>query len=258
MLVVDQSLIGTCSKLVFFHTERVENTRVASAHHFGGHRRGKGFVIDPVDELSGFILDIALTNQDGLAGIVQVGDTDGCIGQLIDLITFEMIFTLILRECVMSGHGNNGFRHDRVGSTISVIGVNRIMCAHKSCSGKRLGNLGIQLLVGLMVVVAVLVLIGDVQNQLIFELTNGDVGSIRTIQGLKAVFEEGLALVIGQFQQLDRGLCTTLGSTCPRNTHRDVVDRTRLQGERTSGLHETTVIRSVAHVGFSPAIGTIL
>ena len=69
------------------------------------------------------------------------------------------------------------------------------------------------------------------------ELTDSQVRSVRTIDDLEAVVEQGLALVVDHAQQFDRS---------PR------VDSTGFQGEGTSGLHETTVTVRIAALLFSP------
>ena len=96
------------------------------------------------------------------------------------------------------------------------------------------------------------------ENKLIFKLFNVNSRSVRTIKHFEAVFEEGLALVVSNLQSVNRGLSTTAGSTCPRNTHGNVVDSTCTEGEGACRLHETTVSRSVAHGSFCPTISRVV
>ena len=190
LLMVDKNLVSTGSELVLRDSEGVGDTLVAAVDHFRGDRSTESVIIDPVDQLAGIVLNIALGNKEGLAGVLQIRDTHIGVSQLIDLVAFELIGTLLRGQGIQRLNRNSGNRHNRVGLTIGSVSKHSVILVDISGRGQCFGNLGIQLLVGLVIVVSHRVVVGDEENQLVLQLSDGDIGSVRTVKGLEAVFEQ--------------------------------------------------------------------
>ena len=256
--MVDKGLVGTGGELIFRDSERVGNTQVRTVHHFRGNGCTDCIVVNPVDQLADTVLNVTLGNKQSLVGIVEVSDTDGSVLQLVNHVTFELIRTLIVSQRVERFNRNSGNMDNRIRLTRCSVCKRGVILVNIGDRTQRSRNLRIKFRISLMIVVSLRIIVGEVDDQLILKFTDSDIRSVRTVQCLETVLKEGLTLIISAFQQIHGSLGTTLGCTCPRNTDGDVVDRTGLQGEGTGRLHETTVVRSVVHIGLCPTISTIL
>ena len=179
------------------------------------------FIINKVGHT---VLDIALENQAGLGVVGEFIGTDFTVGELIHFVAFETIVAV----------GGSGLH-----------GIIRTI----------LGNFGIEFNIAFLVVVGDGG-VGQIDDEALVELTDGEVGGVRTVDDLEAVVEQSLALIVGDAEELHRGPGAAGSGTGPRHTEGDVVNSTRFQGEGTCGLHETTVVRLVAHLLFSPVLVT--
>ena len=250
LLVVHQRTARTRGKGVLGDTEDVLDALVGTLnHHLTSEDTGTGVggVVDQGSDGQGrltlgvenetesplasirikgivVVLNIALGNEEGLGGIVDI--SDGAVGilQLIDLITFEAIVDIVGMEIAI------------------VIGVGA-------------GDGGRGLHVALAKVVGVGVLVGEIEDNLVFEFLSGERGGVGAVEDLEAVLEEALADVVDLTEQLDRSPVVTRGSLGEGNTHGDVVQSTGLEGEGTGRLHETTVAGLVAGGNLVPVVG---
>ena len=169
------------------------------------------------------VLDIALGDKGGLGGILDIGNGAVSILQLIDLVALEAIENIVRMELVF---------------VVSVA----------------VGDGGRSLDIGLAVVVGTGVVISEIEDNLVLEFLSGERGSIGAIKNFEAVLEEALTDIIDLTEQLDRRPSVAGGGLSERNTNGDIVQSTGFQGEGTSGLHETTVGRSVTGRNLVPII----
>ncbi len=190
LLMVDKNLVSTSSELVLRDSEGVGDTLVAAVDHFRSNGSTESVIIDPVDQLAGIVLNIALGDKKGLAGVLQIRDTHIGVSQLVDLVAFELIGTLLRGQGIQRLNRNSGNRHNRVRLTIGSVSKHSVILVDIRGRGQCFGNLGIQLLVGLVIVISHRVVVGNEENQLVLQLSDGDIGSVRTVKGLEAVFEQ--------------------------------------------------------------------
>ena len=124
-----------------------------------------------VDNQVDVVLDVDLSDQTGGFNITEFIRTHFRIAKLVDLVTLEYVAALKAVE-------------QFVGAVV-------------------LGYTWIKLRVLFLVVVRDGVVVGQVQDQFLVQFLNGDIGSVRTRNNLKAVVEQGLRLVVSNAHQLN-------------------------------------------------------
>ena len=158
-----------CKRIVD-HAETVADAFIFAIDHQGGHRQAHGGVLVEVDNQVDVILYVALVNQTCGAHIVELIRTDLIIAKLVDLISLENVAAL---QAVEHFVGGVVLRYARI-----------------------------ELGVFLAVVVGNRVVVGQVEDQFIVQLLNGDVRRIRSRDDFEAIVKERLGLVVGNAHQL--------------------------------------------------------
>jgi hypothetical protein len=98
------------------------------------------------------------------------------------------------------------------------------------------------------------IVVRQVQDELVLELLDGHVRSIRTGDDFEAVVKKGLGLVVREPKQLDTFEGFTACRPGKHHTYGDVVVVARLQGERTGRLQKQPVARRIARADLGPRI----
>ena len=137
-----------------------------------------------------------MEHQTSLVGVVEFVGTDFFVGKLIHLVALEAIVSIVgvLDVVVAIDDEDGGVVSVMKRAVDSVIGVNALEVRGR--------NLRVEFIVTFLIVIGNRS-IRQIDDELLVKLTDGQVRSVRTVDDLEAVVEQGLALVVDHAQQLD-------------------------------------------------------
>ena len=173
-----------------------------------------------IDDLRDAVAHVALRDEAGCIDIAKIRRAHGVVAQLVNQVALKNIAALLV-------------------------------CEHRPVfQFRRDGR--IHRHVRFTVVVRKRVVVGQIEDELVFQFLNGHIRRIGTRHDLEAVVEERLRLVVGQTQQLHTLKRLTARGPRPDHAHGDVVVVPRFQGEGAGRLQEQTITGRVSGAHFRP------